>query len=182
VSSADFVIPVASLMHKPGTSEKVSRIVPAPTHYGEGVCVVAEGEPLQLDVLLESVHEGILVSGTVATTAKAECVRCLDEVTVPIVAEVQELFAYLPDRDYDNVVVQETIDLDQVVRDQVVVELPFQPVCDPDCPGLDPKTGEKRQAGATQPDTTRVDPRWEKLHDLFPDRNGSGGERNPPQS
>lgn len=168
-------------MHKPGTSETVDRVIPAPTHYGEGVCVVGEGEPLHLDVLLESVHEGILVTGTVTTTARAECVRCLDEVTIPVVAEIQELFAYLPEPDYDNVVVQETIDLDQVVRDQVVVELPFQPVCDPDCPGLDPVTGEKRQPGAPTNDTTRVDPRWEKLQDYFPDQS-SGAENPPPHS
>jgi uncharacterized protein len=175
VSTNPFVIPVKSLMHKPGTSETLTRDIPAPTHYGEAVCVVAQGEPLHLTVLLESVHEGILVSGTVDTTAQAECVRCLDHTTVAIQATIQELFAYLPDDSYDYEVVQDEIDLDQVVRDQVVVELPFQPVCSPDCPGLDPETGEKRDAESAAADTTRIDPRWSKLQDVFPE-NSPGGE------
>jgi len=175
VSSHPFVIPVKSLVHKPGVSETQTHVIPAPTHYGEAVCVVKEGEPLSLSLLLESVHEGILVSGTVDTTAHAECVRCLDPVTVPIQATIQELFAYLADDSYDYQVVQDEIDLDQVVRDQVVVELPFQPVCSPDCPGLDPETGEKRDAESAAADTTRIDPRWSKLQDVFPE-NSPGGE------
>ena len=169
-------------MHKPGMSEQVTLDVPAPTHYGEAVCVVTEGTPLHLALLLESVHEGIYVSGTVTTVAAAECVRCLDPVEVPIVATVGELFAYSPEPDYDYLVVQETLDLDQVVRDQVVVELPFQPVCDPDCMGLDPETGEKRAVGSNSGDTPTIDPRWEKLSELFPGQTQSGGEGIPPQS
>ena len=175
MSTHPFVFPVKSLMHKPGTSETLTREIPAPTHYGEAVAVVPEGEPVHVEVMLESVHEGILVSGTVDTSAKAECVRCLDPVTVPIHATIQELFAYLPDDSYDYQVVQDDIDLDQVVRDQVVVELPFQPVCSPDCPGLDPETGEKRDPASVSADTTQIDPRWSKLQDVFPE-NSPGGE------
>jgi uncharacterized protein len=162
-------------MHKPGTSETLTREIPAPTHYGEAVCVVGKGEMLYLSLMLESVHEGILATGTVDTVATAECVRCLDPMTVPITANIQELFAYLADDSYDYQVVQDDIDLDQVVRDQVVVELPFQPVCSPDCPGLDPETGEKRDAESAQADTTPIDPRWTKLQDVFPE-NSPGGE------
>jgi uncharacterized protein len=162
-------------MHKPGTSERFVADIPAPTRYGEAVCVVEEGEPLHVSVMLESVHEGILVTGAIDTTATAECVRCLDPTTVPIHASIQELFAYLPDDSHDYQVVQDDIDLDQVVRDQVVVELPFQPVCSPDCPGLDPETGEKRDTESVSADTTAIDPRWTKLQDVFPD-NLPGGE------
>lgn len=169
-------------MHQAGSSQPLTLDIPAPTHYGEAVCVVAEGEPMHLELLLESVHEGILATGEVRTLAGAECVRCLDPVRVPIGAPVQELFAYLPDEAYDYFVVQDSIDLDQVVRDQVVVELPFQPVCSPDCPGLDPDTGEKREKGSHPGNTPRIDPRWAKLHDVFPDSSSPGEGGNPPQS
>ena len=177
-----FTLPVASLMHKPGTSETIRFSAPSPTHYGEAVCVVAKGESLDVELLAESVHEGILVTGQVATRASAECVRCLDPVTVPITAPIQELFAYLPDEAYDYWVVQESIDLDQVVRDQVVVELPFQPVCQDDCPGLDPETGIKREAGSTQQNAAPIDSRWAKLHDVFPDTPPEGNQGTPPES
>ena len=175
-----FVVPVVALMHKPGTSQTLTADIPAPTHYGEAVCVVGQGEPLSLNLLLESVHEGILVTGGVETRGRADCVRCLDPITVPISAHIQELFAYLPDEAYDYVVVQDTIDLDQVVRDQVVVELPFQPVCSPDCPGLDPATGVKRDAGSDTIESAPIDSRWAKLHDVFPDTPPSDGEAEPP--
>jgi uncharacterized protein len=169
VSARPFSLPVASLMHKPGTSESVSLTIPAPTHYGEAVSKVPEGTPLEISVLLESVHEGILVSGQIETTAHADCVRCLEPTTFALVVPLQELFAYLPDEAYDYVVVQDEIDLDQVVRDQVVIELPFQPVCSEDCPGLDPETGLKRDGESDRSKTTPIDPRWAKLGDVFPD-------------
>ncbi len=179
MSTNPFAIPVKALMNKPGMSETLEKDVAAPTHYGEAVCVVREGEPLHLSLMLESVHEGILVSGTITTDAHADCVRCLEPTTIPISANIQELFAYLADDSYDYEVVQDEIDLDQVVRDQVVVELPFQPVCSSDCPGLDPETGEKRDAESAAADTTAIDPRWTKLQDVFPE-NSPGGESGYP--
>jgi uncharacterized protein len=166
VPADPFVLSVAELVNKPGESKKIHLEVPAPVAYGEAVARVAKGEPLVLDLLIESVHEGLWVSGTVSTVAHAECVRCLDPASVEITGTIEELFAYLPDDSYDYQVVQETIDLNQVVLDQVVCELPFQPVCSPDCPGLDPKTGLKRVPGDDDAEQVPIDPRWESLSRL----------------
>lgn len=163
MSADPFVISVTELINKPGVSKRVHLEVPAPVAYGEAVARVSQGEPMVVDLLMESVHEGIWVTGTVATVAHAECVRCLDPATIDITGTIEELFAYLPDDSYDYQVVQETIDLNQVVLDQVVCELPFQPVCSPECPGLDPKTGLKRVAGEIDVEQAPIDPRWESL-------------------
>ena len=163
---SEFVIPVRDLIGKPGSMREISLSIPAPEHYGEAVARVTEGSTLAIDGRLESVHEGILASGEIRTEAAAECVRCLEPVEVAIEADFQELFAYLDQDGYDYQVVDETIDLGPIVRDQVVLQLPFQPMCSPDCPGLDPDTGLKRPEGWQAPTEERLDPRWEALREL----------------
>ena len=140
--------------------------IAAPEHYGEAVARVAEGTELEIDGRMESVHEGILASGEIRTDASAECVRCLEPIQVDIEADFQELFAYSDQDGYDYAVVDETIDLGPIVRDQVVLQLPFQPMCSPDCPGLDPETGLKRPDGWQAPTEDRLDPRWDALREL----------------
>lgn len=160
------VVPVRDLIGKPGEMRDRVIEVAAPEKYGEAVAVVPEGRAVELELRLESVHEGIFASGTIHTVADSECVRCLEPISLPIEADFQELFAFSAGDGYDYQVVDETIDLDQVVRDQVVLQLPFQPVCSEDCPGLDPESGQKRPEGYTPPETTDIDPRWEQLRKL----------------
>lgn len=159
----NLVVPVVELMHSPGEMRELQLTLESPTHYGEGVVQVAEGETMSIPLRLESLHEGILASGEIHTRAQGECGRCLDPIELPIDTEFQELFAYLPDEAYDYTVVDETIDLDQIVRDHVVLALPFQPVCSPDCLGLDPATGEKRTSDTPTTTEPVVDPRWAEL-------------------
>ena len=164
-----FVISVRDLIGKPGDMREKNLVVDAPEKLGESLASVPEGRAITLDVRLESVHEGIFVSGTISTTADAECGRCLEPITLEIDSDVDELFAFSANDGYDYQVVDETIDLESVVRDQVVLQLPFQPVCSTDCPGLDPETGQKRPEGWTPSETTDIDPRWAELEKLMSD-------------
>lgn len=157
------VLPVRDLMGKPGAMRALELTAPAAHRYGEAVAAVPEGTDIAIEGRVESVHDGILATGDIHTVATAECVRCLEPLKVPIDADFQELFAYLDQDGYDNAVVDEHIDLGPIVRDQVVLALPFQPMCSPDCPGLDPETGEKRPAGWQETTEDRIDPRWEAL-------------------
>lgn len=168
-------LPVRDLIGHPGQMREQALETVAPERYGEAVAVVPEGAPVTIALRLESVHEGILASGVISTTAEAQCVRCLEPVDFELEAEFQELFAYSGQDGYDYQVVDETIDLDQVVRDQVVLELPFQPVCSDDCPGLDPETGHKRPDGWQPPAEKGIDPRWAALEKLAGDAHEDPG-------
>lgn len=152
---------------------KVSRVVPAPADLGTEVIGVPEGSDLGLELRLESVMEGVLVSGTVRGRAVGECVRCLGEVAQDVVVEVQELFVY-PDREYGededvHELVGDLIDFESVLRDAVVPALPFQPVCRDDCPGLCSECGASL---ADDPDHHHdaVDPRWAALSSVLDDQ------------
>ena len=175
--NSPLVLRVRDLMGKPGSMRELQMTLDAPEHYGEAVARVAQGSEVSIEGRLESVHEGILASGEIHTTAHAECVRCLEPLEVAIDADFQELFAYSGEDGYDNEVVDETIDLGPIVRDQVVLQLPFQPMCSPDCPGLDPETGEKRPEGWQESSEDRPDPRWEALRALVDQDNENGTSR-----
>ena len=90
---------------------------------------------------LESVHEGVLVTAEVDAVAEGECGRCLIDIALPVEVEFQELFAYHSGEAFEYEVQDDHVDLESLIRDAVVLSLPFQPVCRPDCPGLDPETG-----------------------------------------
>ena len=173
------VLDTRELGRRPGSMRPLSRSVPAPAHLGVAVLGVPEGSALELDLRLESVVEGVLVSGTVSATMSGECVRCLDPVTGPLVVDLQELYAFPaarsghdrrePDEDDDTEPLPEMtgdlIDLEPALRDAVVLALPLQPLCRDDCPGLCPECGARLE---NDPEHSHdaVDPRWAALREL----------------
>jgi uncharacterized protein len=164
--TSPFDIPVYDLMHRPGEMRERAFEFDAPERLGEGMVSVPVGENIEIDLRLEGLHDGILVSAEVATTAVGECVRCLDPVSLPVEVEIQELFAYSLDEAFDFAVHDDYVDLEPVVRDAVVLALPFQPVCRPDCPGLDPETGLKLADDPDRAPRDVLDPRWAALQDF----------------
>jgi len=151
---------------RPGEMRERERSFAVPDAFGEALATVPAGEQMDLGVRLESVHEGILVSATARTTMHAECGRCLTPFTAPLEVEFQELFAYTPTEVDEYGVHGDHVNLEPPLRDAVVLALPFQPVCRPDCPGLDPESGELRDAGA-KAEPAAVDPRWAALAGLL---------------
>ena len=122
--------------------------VPSPARIGVELMAIAEGAPLALDLRIESVSEGVLVTGTVSAPTTGECARCLTPITGDVEIDLTELFAY-PDSateattDADEVghVVDNSVDLEQPIVDAVGLALPFSPLCGPDCQGLCPDCG-----------------------------------------
>jgi len=135
---------------------------------GTDVVGVPEGSDVVLDLRLESVVEGVLVTGTARVHVEGECVRCLDPVSSEQEVRVQELYLY-PDQDVDDEEAErlegDLIDLEPLLRDAVVLGLPFRPVCRDDCPGLCPECGA-RLADDTGHRHEQDDPRWAALSAL----------------
>jgi uncharacterized protein len=168
------VLGVKDLVHQPGEMREVTLTVDAPEKYGEAMAVVPQGTPLEISLRLEGLHEGILATGEVSVLAVAECVRCLDSFPMGLQVDFQELFAYSQGQADSYTVVDDSLDLGDIIRDAVVLDLPFQPVCKPDCFGLDPETGEKRTEPWSEKDTEAIDPRWQALSELL--------ESDPPET
>jgi uncharacterized protein len=171
-----FVFEVHEFGRRPGAMRQFDRDLPAEKLIGaEGSTLdglyTPEGADLLLDLRLESVVEGVLATGRVSGSLVADCVRCLDPVEVEVDADFQELFYYdledlTPEELEEAVsVVEDMLDTEALVRDAVMLELPLQPLCEPDCPGLCPQCGA---ALAEDPDHHHesVDPRWAALSAL----------------
>ena len=158
-----WTLSVYDLLHRAGEMREHSIEVVVPERLGEGQVAVQAGAVLDLDVRLEGLHDGILVSATVTGTATGECSRCLKPIAEPVEVDIAELFAYDVDEAFDYQVHEDHVDLEPVVRDAVVLSLPFQPVCRPDCPGLDPVTGERIEDIPDYQPREGVDPRWSAL-------------------
>jgi uncharacterized protein len=131
---------------------------------------VPDDAPVVADLLLESVVEGIVVSGHVGGMWRLRCARCLTEFDRPFDVSVSELFVRSPDDNTDAYPLgqDDELDPDQMVRDVVGVEMPFSPLCRPDCRGLCEVCGGNRNLGEC-PGHEDVDPRFAALAELFPD-------------
>ncbi|BAG18739.1 YceD family protein [Streptomyces griseus] len=173
------------LGRRPGAMKRLSRSVEAPGSpvLGiDGVIGVPEGAPVELDLRLESVMEGVLVTGTARATAEGECVRCLEPLTVEVDADFQEMFSY-PDADdrgrstaaepaddaeddEDRFFLEDGLfDLEPMLRDAVVLALPMQPVCSEDCAGLCSECGIRLDENPGHHHDA-VDIRWAALQGL----------------
>jgi len=133
------------------------------TPMGQGAATVPVGEVIELNLRLESVHEGILATGEVDSTAKAECSRCLEPLNLAVEVDFQELFAYSLEQEDDFLVQDEKIDLEQAITDAVVLSLPFKPVCSEDCLGLCSECGMKLAEDPEHVHEAQIDSRWSEL-------------------
>lgn len=172
------VLDTFELGRRPGSMRRLQRTIAAPGDLGTEVIGVARGSVLELDLRLEAVMEGVLVSGTARGQASGQCVRCLDDLVQPFEVSFQELFVYSDkarhrekvdpeDETEEHELQDDLVDLEPVLRDAVVLALPFQPVCSQDCPGLCSQCGARL---ADDPEHAHdiVDPRWAALQSLVP--------------
>ena len=166
-SKNPLVVGVKDLVHQAGEMRELTLELVAPEKYGEAMATVPGGTPMTLELRLEGLHEGILATGDLVVDASAEGVRCLDPFSFELRVDFQELFAYSSTDSDSYTVANDSVDLGSIIRDAVVLELPFQPVCASECFGLDPVTGEKRTAPPAQSETEEIDPRWQELSKLL---------------
>lgn len=167
-------VDISDLIGKPGTSKElhldaqIDGLAVAMAH-------VPEESVLELDLRLDSLLEGILVSGTVRGRLRAACRRCAAERTGPIEVDVSEVVAFegAPAADDQYRVSGSLVELEGIVRDAVVLALPLNPLCRAECRGLCPVCGEDRNVVECGHDIVRRDPRWAPLERI---RRQLGGE------
>ncbi|MEU5824279.1 uncharacterized protein K388_00110 [Streptomyces sp. KhCrAH-43] len=171
------------LGRRPGAMKRLTRTADAPADLGiADVIGVPEGAPVKLDLRLESVMEGVLVTGTARAAVEGECVRCLEPLNREVEADFQEMFSY-PDADdrnhgkpadpvddaeddEDRLFLEDGLfDLEPVLRDAVVLALPMQPVCKESCAGLCSECGVRLDENPGHHHDA-VDARWAALQGL----------------
>ncbi|HEY3531021.1 MAG TPA: DUF177 domain-containing protein [Nocardioides sp.] len=160
------------LGRRPGSQREVFRTVQAPADLGIEVLGVPEGSQVELDLRLEAVMEGVLVTGTASAALAGGCARCLEPISDEVEVRFQELFVYEdqavdPDEEFEVSTLQDDlVDLEPVLREAVVLALPFQPLCTEDCPGLCAECGARLADDPDHGHDAPVDPRWSALSAL----------------
>jgi uncharacterized protein len=167
-------VDLRELGRRAGSMREWEKTLPARPGWGVEMIGVPEGAPVDLHLRLESVMEGVLVSGTVEIPVTGQCARCLDPVEDTLELDVQELYAYegstteaTSGEDEVRRVEGEQLDLAPLIRDTVVLTLPLSPTCTPDCAGLCVDCGERLDDLPPDHSHEVVDPRWAGLAARF---------------
>ena len=162
---ADLVVNVADLLAHPGSSRPVELEAVL-----DGLSISASrvpaGEPLSVAADLQAVNDAIVVKGHVRAPWEGECRRCLQPATGSVEAEVQEIYERHPVDGETRKLEDVIVDLTELARDSILLELPLAPLCKDDCAGLCPSCGADKNSTGCECVTEVRDERWAALDDL----------------
>jgi uncharacterized metal-binding protein YceD (DUF177 family) len=181
-------IDLRELGRRPGSLQELQRTAPAPEGWRVELIGVPAGAEVALRLRLESVMEGVLVSGELDVPVEGSCARCLEPIEDTLNLDVQELFAYegstteeTSEEDEVRRVEGDYLDLEPLARDTVVLNLPLAPVCTPDCAGLCVDCGQRLDDLPPDHHHEIVDARWAGLADKFASSPGTPGDAPTPE-
>lgn len=180
MSVAPFVIDTHELGRQPGAERDITLEEPAPEELTLEMIGVPQDSPVRISGRIEAVMEGVLASGDIDVDIHGSCVRCLESIDFPWSVDFAELFVYddRPAEDDESRLVGDLLDLETVIRDAVLLDLPTNPLCDEDCKGLCPECGVNLNADPDHAHDDPIDPRWSALQSLA-DETASAGDATP---
>jgi uncharacterized protein len=126
--------------------------------------VLQARKPLQYEIEVERVEQSLILKGRLKMVLDCECVRCLKPFQFDL--EITPWHAYVPlEGDEAAPIVNDCVDLTPYVREDILLEFPRHPLCDPGCQGLQPKApGKKKKAGNAKTDGSSS--AWSALNKL----------------
>jgi uncharacterized protein len=174
----------------PGVARTLTRTVPAPEHMGVEMARVPAGSDLELEVQLEGVAEGVLVTASATAPLAGECARCLEPFTAVLKVGFQELFvangsadpsATADGDDSYRLDGSGLLDLEPALRDAIVLELPLSPLCEEACQGLCVECGVRLADAGPEHGHAQRGAMWAALKDFRADQpDGGSGAREVP--
>jgi uncharacterized metal-binding protein YceD (DUF177 family) len=167
-------VDLRELGRRAGSMQELDRSAPAPDDWRVELIGVAAGTEVHLRLRLESVMEGVLVSGEIDAPVTGSCARCLEPIEDTLSLDVQELYAYegstteaTSEEDEVRRIEGDHLDLEPLARDTVVLALPLAPVCTEDCAGLCVDCGQRLDDLPADHAHEIVDARWAGLAEKF---------------
>jgi uncharacterized protein len=135
-------------------------------------------EPVAVNGAVRLVRTEVFVNAHIETRAAVECDRCLKQVELPV--DVDFELEYVTGQAYESTAAAEltendlsvsvfdgdALDVDEMVKEQILLAVPTRTLCRPDCKGICPECGIDKNTGDCNCDTNDVDPRWAALKNL----------------
>ncbi len=173
-----FVLSLLDLPRSPGSLKSYDFTFIAPDDFGVEMLKVPAGQELEVEIDLHSVSEGVLVQGRISASAQGVCSRCLTSFTQDFSEKITELVYYpeqIPqllaegDEEAEDfpIIEDDHIDLEPILRDALVLAMPFTPVCKKDCVGLCAQCGQAWEDLPEDHTHEFLDPRFAALDTLL---------------
>ena len=158
------IVNVVELLRWPGTTKDVVLSIAA-TDLEFGESRISD-EPVEINLHLEALSNGVTVNGTTSATWAGECRRCLTPMSARMTIDLSELYQQMPDDSEAYVIDNDQINLLPMVRENLLLAVPLGPLCREDCPGFCPHCGKDLSESECSCDNIVVDPRWAALETL----------------
>jgi uncharacterized metal-binding protein YceD (DUF177 family) len=176
-------VDLRELGRRAGSMQELDRTAPAPPGWRVELIGVPKAAAVGLRLRLESVMEGVLVTGDLDVPVEGSCARCLEPLEDTLHLSVQELYAYAgstteatSEEDEVRRIEGDHLDLEPLARDTVVLNLPLAPVCTEDCRGLCVDCGQRLDDLPADHTHEVIDPRWAGLAQKFTSSSGAPDE------
>ena len=158
------IVNVVELLRRPGNTKDVAVSVASADLTFDDARMT--DDPIDVDVHLEALSNGISVHGHASATWTGECRRCLTPLRERMRIDVDELYQVVTDSPDAYAIENDQINLLPMVRENLLVAIPLGPLCREDCPGLCAECGALL---ALDPGHRheQQDPRWAALGALL---------------
>ena len=177
--SRPLVVAVTDLVRRPGVRRPLHREVVL-ENLAITTASIDPAASTVLDLEVEAISNGVVAAGTITVPWFGACRRCLEDVHSTTTVDVREVFERQPTEGETYPLANETVDLEPMVRDIVLLTLPLAPLCTTEClgpaPEVFPATVEDdvvptgtASAGVEEDDEDGgppPDPRWAALDQL----------------
>lgn len=162
------IIDASDLIRKKVT-KKAIHIVSDGKSFHEAGESIDFSTPIELNATLSILGDILSLEGTVNTTLKLICSRCLEEFDYPITIEISEKFSNNRDDNTEDIIFidNENFDITDVINNNIFMSLPIKKLCKEDCKGLCQHCGTNLNFSTCKCEKEDIDPRLAKLKDLF---------------
>jgi len=169
-----FVVDVSEAQRGDGLPVTTTLTGPSPSRIGPEMIAIPEGQEITVEATVTPLGGGVLVDATANVQLQGHCVRCLRELTPTEEISISQVFSGSDDfitgddsgeeddgsGDDVPMIVDDTVNLEQAFIDEVGLNLPFNPVCEPACPE---DSDVPSPDGVSGEQNDLVDPRWAGL-------------------
>lgn len=169
MARSPYIVDITPLKRQPGTQRPFTETLPPPEGVELSTAEVRATE-LRFDLQMEIAGDQLIAQGEIDVRWSGPCRRCLEVQDDHTVVEMREVFQKASIEGETYFLDEDQVDLEPMIRETVLLNLPIAPLCRVDCPGPAPERFPTSVVTdpdpADEPAEPPADPRWAALSEL----------------